>query len=178
LPGAPLFCWATRYASWSVSCLQTWTYKPQNRQAGSAFALRYILRLRSCSLIGAFVISLLPSMLSENYSTVRSLRSAGISLRLRSYEPLRHPLLFARFPGVTGYTAYLAPRISTWEEEGFSSCWAYPCHRAAAPTPPESDSVSATLRCRLLPSPSSLRVRPPGLLTFGATSAFACAAAR
>src|SRR5215467_552213 len=117
LPGAPLFCLATRYASCNVSCLQTCTYKPQNRQAGSAFALRYILRLRSCRLIGAFVISPLPSMLSEDHSTVGSLRSAGVSLRLRSYEPLRHPLLFTRFPGITGYTAYLAPPISAREEE-------------------------------------------------------------
>jgi hypothetical protein len=117
-------------------------------------------------------------MLSEDHSTVGSLRSAGITLRHRYYRPLRHPLLFDRFPGCAGYTGYLAPRISAWEEEGFSSCLARPCHRAAAPTPPESDIVSANLRCRLLPSPSSLRVRPPGLLIFGATSAFACAAAR
>ena len=32
----------------SVSILQTWTYDPQKRQDFSAFALRYILLLRSC----------------------------------------------------------------------------------------------------------------------------------
>jgi len=41
---------------------------------------------------------------------------------------------------VTGYTAYLAPPISRREEEGFSSCLARPCHRAAATTPPESSN--------------------------------------
>jgi len=76
-------------------------------------------------------------MLSEDHSTVGSLRSAGITLRQRYYRPLRHPLLFARFPGCAGYTGYLAPCISAREEEGFSSCLARPCHRAAAPTPPE-----------------------------------------
>src|SRR5260370_37934203 len=42
-----------------------WTYRPQKRQVGSAFALTYRLRLRSCKLMGAFVISPLPPMLLE-----------------------------------------------------------------------------------------------------------------
>ena len=37
-----------------VSSLQTWTYKPQNRQDVSAFALTYSLRLRSCKSMDAF----------------------------------------------------------------------------------------------------------------------------
>src|SRR5437899_3366674 len=49
----------------SVSILQMWTYRPQKRQVGSAFALTYRLRLRSCKLMGAFVISPLPPMLLE-----------------------------------------------------------------------------------------------------------------
>src|SRR5215472_11281200 len=57
IPGAPSFSFAIRYASCSVSILQTWTYNPQKRQAGSAFALTYRLLLRSCKLIGAFLIS-------------------------------------------------------------------------------------------------------------------------
>src|SRR5271169_155989 len=47
-PGAPSFCLASAYASRSVSILQTWTYNPQKRQDFSAFALTYILLLRSC----------------------------------------------------------------------------------------------------------------------------------
>src|SRR5215472_13159573 len=34
-----------------------WTYKPQKRQDGSAFALASILRRRSCRLMGVFVIA-------------------------------------------------------------------------------------------------------------------------
>jgi hypothetical protein len=39
IPGAPLFAFAAAYAVRSVSRLHTWTYSPQNRQDGSAFAL-------------------------------------------------------------------------------------------------------------------------------------------
>jgi len=77
-----------------------------------------------------------------------------------------------------GYTASLAPPVSRREEEGCSSCWACPGHRAAAPTPPEDHTVSARIRYSLLPSPFRLQARPPGLRTFGVTSAFAYAAAR
>ena len=44
-------------------------------------------------------------------------RLAGL---LRYYGPGRHPLAFARFPGFAGYTIYLAPPISRWDEDGFS----------------------------------------------------------
>src|SRR6516165_11168273 len=64
-PGAPSFSFASAYAARSVSILQTWTYKPQKRQDVSAFALTYSLRLRSCKLMDAFVISSLPSRLKE-----------------------------------------------------------------------------------------------------------------
>src|ERR1700741_3941853 len=60
-PGAPSFCLAISYAARRVSTLQSWTYRPQKRQDGSAFALTYILRLRSCKPMDAFVISSLPS---------------------------------------------------------------------------------------------------------------------
>ena len=59
-PGAPSLFLASTYASRSVSILQTCTYKPQNRQDVSAFALTYILRLRSCNVMDAFIISSLP----------------------------------------------------------------------------------------------------------------------
>src|SRR5689334_11724431 len=61
IPGAPSFCLAIAYAARRVSILQTWTYSPQKRQDGSAFALTYSLRLRSCNSI-AFIISSLPSL--------------------------------------------------------------------------------------------------------------------
>src|SRR5262245_38509841 len=62
MPGAPLFALAMSYAARSVSILQTWTYSPQKRQDGSAFALTYSLRLRSCNSMDAFIISSLPSL--------------------------------------------------------------------------------------------------------------------
>src|SRR5436305_12541372 len=46
IPGAPSFCLAIAYAARRVSILQTWTYSPQKRQDGSAFALTYSLRLQ------------------------------------------------------------------------------------------------------------------------------------
>ena len=64
------------------------------------------------------------------------LGSTNITPLRRYYGPGRHLLVFGRFPGVTGYTAYLAPAISPRDEEGFSSCLACPCHRAVASTPP------------------------------------------
>src|SRR5262252_6098217 len=136
-PGAPSFCLAISYAARSVSVLQTWTYRPQKRQDGSAFALTYILRLRSCKSMDAFVISSLPSPWLEALQMAGPLRSADITPPHRYYGPGRHPLVFGRLPGVAGYTAYLAPAISRWGEEGFSSCSACPCRRAVASTPPK-----------------------------------------
>src|SRR6266513_6499718 len=60
------------YASRKVSILQTWTYSPQKRQDGSAFALTYRLRLRSCKLMGAFIISPLPPILLEPLQNSRA----------------------------------------------------------------------------------------------------------
>jgi hypothetical protein len=56
------------------------------------------------------------------------------------YGPSRHRLVFGRFPGVSGYTAYLAPPISRRDVDGFSSCLACPCHRATAVYPAGVDS--------------------------------------
>src|SRR5205823_6267552 len=50
------------------------------------------------------------------------------------------------------------------DEEGFSSCLAHPCHRAAAITPPECPATSASLRRSMPPSPHEGRkARPLGL---------------
>ncbi|MCY1354136.1 hypothetical protein D9M68_491520 [compost metagenome] len=136
MPGAPLFFLASAYASRSVSILQTWTYNPQKRQDGSAFALTYIPRLRSCKLLDAFVISSLPPVLSRKLQTAGPLRSTSVTRLHHYYGPIRHPLAFDPLPGFAGYRAYLAPAISRRDEEGFSSCLAYPCHRAVASTPP------------------------------------------
>src|SRR5271154_6189676 len=64
-----------------------------------AFALTYILRLRSCKSMDAFVISSLPSLWSETLQTTGLLRSTGVTPPQRYYEPIRHPLAFDRLPG-------------------------------------------------------------------------------
>src|ERR1700687_2095822 len=46
-----------------------------------------------------------------------------------------------------------APRISPWDEEGFSSCSMCPCHRAVAIAPPERLVASVSLQRSMLPSP-------------------------
>jgi len=59
----------------------------------------------------------------------------------------------ADFPVETGYTTYPAPPISRWDEDGFSSCSAHPCHRAAPTTPPERIDTSVRVRRSMMPSP-------------------------
>src|SRR5208282_1086496 len=72
-------CLAISYAARRVSILQTWTYRPQKRQDGSAFALTYILRLRSCKSMDAFVILSLPVPMSETLQMAGPLRSTDIT---------------------------------------------------------------------------------------------------
>src|SRR6267143_5974472 len=137
-----------------------WTYSPQKRQAGSAFALTYRLLLRSCSLMGAFVISPLPSMLLESLQTARSLRSIRITGLRRYCGPLRHPLALPPTSRCHRLYGFLFPPISRRGEEGFSSCLAHPCPRAAAATPPECLAASVSLRRAMLPSPHEERLGP------------------
>src|SRR3984893_14594274 len=111
IPGAPSLLLAIWQASRKVSILQTWTYSPQKRQDGSAFALTYRLLLRSCKLMGAFVISPLPPVLLESLQTAGPLRSADVTPLPRYYRPSRIPLAIYRFPGVAGYTAALPRRF-------------------------------------------------------------------
>src|SRR5262249_45970224 len=95
----------------------------------------YILRLRSCTLMDAFIISSVPPFLIEELPTAGFLRSTAITPLPRYYEPLRHPLVVGRFPGVAGYTAYPASAVSGRDEEGFSSCSVRPGRRAVANHP-------------------------------------------
>ena len=103
--------------------------------------------------MGAFVISPLPPLLAKTRCAARPLCSMGVTPLLGYYEPNRHRLAFSRLPGVAGYTAYPAPPIARWGEDGFSSCSACPCHRAAPTTPPKWHAASVRLRHAMLPSP-------------------------
>src|SRR5664280_1511479 len=102
MPGAP---------SLLLAILQAWTYSPQKRQDGSAFALTYRLLLRSCKLMGAFVISPLPPVLLEPLQTAGPLRSTDVTPLPRYYRPSRIPLAVHRLPGVAGYTVSLLRRF-------------------------------------------------------------------
>src|SRR4030088_2094940 len=123
IPGAPSFLLAISYAARKVSILQTWTYSPQNHQDGSAFALTYSLRLRSCKSLDAFVISSLPSPMVETLQMAGPLRSADITSLHRYYGPTRHPLVFGRLPGFAAYLAYLALSLNHLYKDIFSSCF-------------------------------------------------------
>ena len=112
----------------------------------------------------SFVSSPLPRFV-ETRSCVQQgpLCSAGVTPLQRYYGPSRHRLVFSRFPGGAGYTTYLAPDISAWDEDGFSSCLACPCHRAVPTTPPEGYVSSASLRHSLLPSSDTRKLGLWGL---------------
>ncbi len=119
----------------------------------------------------------LASLLVRVPSTAGRLRSAGVTPPQRFYTPLRHLLAFDPFPGVAGYSAYLAPALSRRGEEGFSSCLACPCHRAAATTPPKRAGRSNQLST----APCCLRPMDGGSafgIHFRGHFAFTCVAAR
>jgi len=131
------------------------------RQDVSAFALTYSLRLGSCTLMDAFIISSVPSRLKETLQTAGPPHSMGVTPLRRYYGPIRHPLAFDRLPGLAGYTTYLAPVISHPGREGFTFYSACPCHRAVAFTPPRwmcrigqisAPHAAFTLRKRARPS--------------------------
>ena len=71
--------------------------------------------------------------------------STGITPLRRYCGPIRHPLAVRPLPRVAGYRADVAPPLSRWGEEGFSSRSTCPGHRAVALTPPERPAAST--RC-------------------------------
>src|ERR1039458_4906569 len=129
-----------------------WTYSPQKRQDGSVFALTYRLLLRSCKLMGAFVISPLPPFLSEPLQTAGPLCSTDITPLPRYYRPSRIPLVFPRLPGTPGYTASCSADFATGRggllqllSMTLSPCCPYQPRRSVAP--------HQSMRRCMLPSP-------------------------
>src|SRR5208283_4927027 len=126
---------------------------------------------RLCHLVLAFLVvgdatnSRAPS-LHGRYPASTLLRTHPSPSRLRSTSRLSR--LYDR----------PAPAISRWDEEGFSSCSACPCHRAVASTPPKCwsriDQISAPHAAFAL----RLGARPSGLRIFEATFAFTFITAR
>jgi hypothetical protein len=130
------------------------------------------------SLRWTHIISPLPPVLAKTCCAARPLRSTGVTRLPRYSEPNRHRLAVSRFPGVPGYTAYLAPPISRWDEDGFSSCLTCPCHRAA---PNHPAGVSCRLGQPATRHPAFApkeRARPPELFFVEATCGFTFVTAR
>jgi hypothetical protein len=73
--------------------------------------LDYKLLLRSCKLMGAFVISPLPPLFVELLPTAGLLRSTDITPLHCYYEPLRDPLVFPPLSWIPSYTASLFRRF-------------------------------------------------------------------
>jgi hypothetical protein len=119
---------------------------------------------------GVFVISPLPPFVVREMSTAGCLHSTDVTPLQSYHTPILHPLAFNPLPGVAGYRVYLAPVISPWGEEGFSSCLAYPGHRAVATTPLEWSDASVSLRRSHAVFALRLRARPPELRIYEATS--------
>ena len=134
----------------------------KKRQDFSAFALTYILRLSSCRVMGDFVISPLPRLLTKELCAAGPLCSTGVAPFQRYYGPSRHRLVFDRFPGASGYAVYLAPSVSRRDEDGFSSCLACPCHRAVPTTPPEGCASSDSLATHPVAFVRHEKTRPLG----------------
>ena len=98
IPGAPLLLLGHPVGFGQGFHLADVDVQSPERQDGSAFALTYILRLRSCKLMGAFVISPLPPVLSEALQTAGPLRSTDITPLPRYYGPIRTLSSSADFP--------------------------------------------------------------------------------
>src|SRR6202158_1873746 len=166
IPGAPSFFLAISYAARRVSILQTWTYSPQKRQDGSAFALTYILRLRSCKSMDAFVISSLPSRMWE------TLQMAGRG----HYSP-------------SSLLRPQPPPSRLWPTSRFRRLYGLPCSDDFAPGRGgllQLLSMSLSPCCRFHPAEVNIRIgqssaahaafalrlkaRPSGILIFEATT--------
>jgi len=128
--------------------------QPPETLSWFAFALSYRLLLRSCKLLGVFVISPLPPMLFEPLQTAGSPLSTGITPLHRYYGPLQLPLVFHRFPGVSGYTIFCSADFSSGRGGSLqllsvslpSCCRFYPARVKTA--------ASVSLRRSMLLSPS------------------------
>src|ERR1700694_431512 len=168
LPGAASLLFAISYAARRVSILQTWTYSPQKRQDGSAFALTYILRLRSCKSMDAFVISSLPSLCWrlckwQGPFAPRTLRrfvaTTDPAATLSSSAdfpvwPVIRPTLLRRFPAGTRRASPVAWHVLVTVLSLPPRQGEQPCRQISAV------HVAFALR---------LQARPSGILTFEAT---------
>src|SRR5580658_378751 len=150
----------------------------QNFQDVSAFALTYILRLRSCKSMDAFVISSLPSLWSETLQTAGLLRSTGVIPPHRYSNPSVTLSPSIDFPVEPVIRSTLLRRFRAGTRR------ASPVARHVLATvlslPPRRSEGAASVRFRLPHAAFALRLRtrPSGLRTFEATFAFTVVTAR
>src|ERR1700722_12054951 len=170
IPGAPSFLLAISYAARKVSILQTWTYSPQTRQDGSAFALTYILRLRSCKSMDAFVISSLPSPMLETLQmagppSLRGHCSASSLLQTQPPPSRRRPTSrFRRLYGLPCSDDFAPGRGGLLQLLGMSLSPCCRFHPAEVNIRiGQSSAAHAAFALRL-------KARPSGILIFEATT--------
>src|ERR1039458_664587 len=118
--------------------------------------------------MGAFVISPLPPLLLESWQTAGPLCSADITPLPRYYGPLRHPLVFHRFPRVSGYTASGSADFAIGRGGllQFLNMPLSPCCPYSPAGVSRRVSQFATIHAAFAPRQGA---RPPDLLCFGAT---------
>ena len=151
---------------------------PQKHQDGSVFALTYSFRLRSCSLMGAFIISPLPPISPKALQNSRASSLHGhypASSLLQARPPpsrLRPTSRGLRLYGLPGSGDFSSGRGGLLQLLGVS--WS-PCCRYHPAGVNCRVSHPASVHAAFAPP---LRARPPGLRTFGATYAFTFVTAR
>src|SRR5260370_31309453 len=114
----------------------------------------------SSKFLVVFFIPPFPPILFEPLQTAGSPLSTGITPLHRYYGPLQLPLVFHRFPGVSGYTIFCSADFSSARGGSLqllsvsfpSCCRFYPARVKTA--------ASVILRRSLLLSPSGLRLSP------------------
>ena len=150
----------------------------QKRRSSSAFTLTYILRLRSCKSMDAFVISSLPPLRRRRCkwqgpfaprTLLRFIATADPAATLSSsadfpVSPVIRPTLLRRFLAGTRRASPVARHVLV----------------TVLSLPPRRSVGAASIRFRLPMLPFALRLgaRPSGLLTFEATFAFTVVTAR
>src|SRR5262249_56794852 len=111
-------------------------------------------------------------------NTEGPVRSGAFPPPGRYCGPIRHPLASGRLPGVSGYTAGLAPPLSRAGRGGLPQLLGMslsPCRRYH---PAGADRLVSHLRRSVRPSPDDRGLGLRGFHTFGATCAFTLVTAR
>ena len=133
--------------------MHTWTYSPQKRHSWSAFALRYILRLRSCRLVDAFVISSLPSLLSEKRQQQGAFAPRALPRLNATTRPSATLSPSAPFPMLPVIGPTLLRRFRAGARRASPVAWSVLV--IVPPLPPRRSGPAVSIRFRpsMLPSP-------------------------